>query len=141
MQHVRASDGGEREHRRWSAEGRAEYRQNRAQPERELVQVEAGGSRLDIGERGKGRVAGVTRGRDTLTGWPGWTAASKGPEGAPRPARDASTATCHSPCRCISSKLSRHSTRFPILETWGNAEHCCGAPCLRPCTLSTRATT
>jgi hypothetical protein len=53
--------------------------QNRAQPERELVQLEAGGSRLDIGERGKGRVAGATRGRDTLTGWAGWTAASKGP--------------------------------------------------------------
>jgi hypothetical protein len=57
-----------------------------------------------------------------LTGWAGWTgstAASKGPEGAPRPARDASTATCHSPCRCISSKLSRHSTRFPILDVGG----------------------
>jgi hypothetical protein len=50
MQHVRAR--GERE-RRSTGDGQrgAEQTEYRAQPERELVQVEAGGSTLDIGER------------------------------------------------------------------------------------------
>jgi hypothetical protein len=78
MQHVRARDGREGAQATVSVgQSRQSTGQNRAQPERELVQVEAGGSTLDIGERGKGRVAGAD--------WLDWLDSGKqGPRGRPK---------------------------------------------------------